>query len=154
MEPQYQTKTERAAFLMTFRVSRCQFECDGELSKLKINSWMPLLHYTNMLRLGFKNKKAMNELRAGYGNIHKNTFREWRKLYQQWLQGGLESSGALLIGGLQATVVCDETCIGVEASDGWCLESKAVGGGRTFRQSPQNTKLKVHTRGIQKGFCF
>ena len=81
---------------------------DCDLKKLKINSWMPLLHYMNMLRLGFKNTKARKEIRAGYGNIDKKTFRVWKRLYQGWLKGGLESSGALLIGGRQSTIVCDE----------------------------------------------
>ena len=81
---------------------------DCDLKKLKINSWMPLLHYMNMLRLGFKNTKARKDIRAGYGNIDKKTFRVWKRLYQGWLKGGLESSGALLIGGRQSTIVCDE----------------------------------------------
>ena len=124
----------------------------GFLTQVPINSWMPFLHMTNMLRLGYAYDDLVKELEAGYGSMSHHTLVRWRRLYQESLREGLVKLDAFMVGGKTYTAVCDETVVGVHADDGWNFEAKGINkrGGTQKRKRPWATTKKLLKKGVLK----
>ena len=128
-----------------------QVNVHGFLVHIPINSWMPFLHYINLLRLGRNNAEANQELTAGYGNMSRHTFTAWRSLYQQALGKALPELDAVQVGGRNEVVVMDETVVGVHAKDGWSLNTKGIGKrGATARRASRRTTKSLVLKGHLK----
>jgi hypothetical protein len=98
----------------------------GFLRDLPIGSWMLSLHLVNRLRLGQNYSGTISELVAGHGNIKPATFTAWKSLYQRRLGDAVVASSSNVVGAGGATVVVDETVVGVDKADGWPFESKGI----------------------------
>lgn len=129
-----------------------QINCYGLLQSIPINSWMPFLHLINSLRLEKVWGHIVRELQAGYGNIKDDTFRSWRLLFQRQLAASLVPLDALMVGGDHYTTVCDETVVGVNADDGWVLETRGInkGGARQQRTRPWRMTKMLTKKNILK----
>ena len=124
----------------------------GFLTKVPVNSWMPFLHFMNLLRLGRSYKAIIQELQAGYGNICVATLRRWRAIYQEALGGALHEMGALKVGGRNEVVVLDECIVGIHPEDGWALGSKGINkaGAEQNRKSERKDVNKLVHHGAMK----
>ena len=127
--------------------------CHGFLKHVPVGSWMPFLHFINCLRLGKNSKDITSEITAGYGNIKPHTLTAWKRLYQVCLGDALVVTGSLVVGTGGATVVVDETVVGVNREDGWSFQTKGVSkhGAKQTRLTAQGrtqklVKLKVLKR--------
>ena len=124
----------------------------GFLKRVPVASWMPFLHFFNALRVGTMSFKGITEnFQVLYGNISRNTLHDWRVIYQSALGIALDLSGARVLGTAEATVVFDETVVGVHKEDGWSFESKGISkrGARQSRTTPRRTATLVK-KGILK----
>lgn len=122
------------------------------LRRIPVNSWMPFLHFTNLLRLGRKYADIATELSAAYGAQHPTKLRVWRRCYQAALGDSLGPLDELMVGGKNETVVIDETVVGVHPEDGWSFEGKGVSkkGAVQKRISPQPQTKKLVKKKVLK----
>ena len=123
----------------------------GFLQQVPINSWMPFLHTITLLRLGRNFDEIKTEMQAAYGNIGKNTFTVWRRLYQAQLGLSLGPLDSLMVGGSGIVCVVDETVVGVHPSDGWIGETRTINKkGSVHRRTRSQVSKKLIKKGVLK----